>query len=453
MSNLKETDSTPEHIPVLCREILDFLRNSPAFSKPKSNTSPSPIPHLSSKPLPTPNQTTTNQTRQPQGIAPTVSKDSNLTSNIQHLTSNSLTPNSQLPTKLSPNSQLPTPNQKISQPPIFLDATLGLGGHSREILENFPTCHLIGIDKDIDNLKVAKKNLQSFKDRIHLFQGSYTSMKQFVSQAEFSNLHHLTNNPGDEVALLLPTPNPQLPTNLPTPNSQLETSKSLKGDLAHSRKVHAVLFDLGLSSPHLDSSQRGFSFQRDEDLDMRFDLESELTAAEILNSTSQEKLVKIFQDFGELSRAHLLARLIIEKRRKENLKTTFDLTDILSRVYKHKKGEYAKVFQALRIAVNDELNDLSRALEEAYQILSPGGLMLVISYHSLEDRITKRFFRFKASKCVCPPELPLCQCQKRQEIKILTKKIIRPTISEIELNPRSRSAKMRVAQVVNLTKK
>jgi len=282
----------------------------------------------------------------------------------------------------------------------FVDCTLGLGGHAEKVLRYFPKAKLLGIDQDENNLSVAKKRLSAFKERTIFCKDRFSNLKEVFSKSRL-------------------------------------------------KKPNAVLFDLGLSSPHLDYSGRGFSFKKDEPLDMRFDESKKTkTAADILNHSKEYDLRKMFREFGEIQRGHLLAKKIVEKRSQELFKTTFSLTEILDHVFRYKKGEYAKCFQALRIAVNKELEELEKGLESAFEILAKNGLVIVISYHSLEDRITKRFFRFKAKKCLCSPEEMFCQCNKQSEVEILTKKVIRAKLGEIDLNPRSRSAKLRVARKI-----
>jgi len=214
--------------------------------------------------------------------------------------------------------------------------------------------------------------------------------------------------------------------------------------------VKLIFFDLGLSSPQVDESDRGFSFQKEGPLDMRFDKNQVLTAEMILNTFSERKLADIFYEYGEERMSRKYARII-----KENLpiKTTTELAGLIAssappikKGKKSKKHPATQVFQALRIAVNNELETLKIAIKDAINILQPGGRLVVISYHSLEDRIVKNIIRTESKECICPPEIPICQCNHKPQVKIITKKPITPEQEEIDENPRARSAKMRVAE-------
>ena len=293
----------------------------------------------------------------------------------------------------------------------FIDGTLGGGGHAKSILEaTSPNGNLLAIDLDATALTLAKKNLEAFAGRVTFVQDSFAKLKQIYNE-QFS-LH----------------------------------------------KVNGILLDLGLSSIELADTDRGFSFQIEAPLDMRFDRRQSLTAAEIVNTWPSNTLTKIFQEYGQERLASEVTKQIITQRQKQKIKNTTELVAAILLVYRKKLGSKkevpwiggahpaTKVFQALRIAVNDELEQLRQALPQAIEIMQPGGRLAVISFHSLEDRIVKQYLKKESQDCICPPELPVCQCGHKAVIKIITKKPIVPSSQEIEINPRSRSAKLRIAQ-------
>jgi 16S rRNA (cytosine1402-N4)-methyltransferase len=213
--------------------------------------------------------------------------------------------------------------------------------------------------------------------------------------------------------------------------------------------VDGVLFDLGVSSPQLDTVSRGFSFQQDAPLDMRFGPLAEETAADIVNTRSVEDLQRLFQEYGEEHHARRVARRIVEERRREPIETTGRLAAIVASAKPRERARIhpaTRVFQALRIAVNDELGRLRRALPQAVRALRPGGRLVAISFHSLEDRIVKDFMRREAKGCVCPPELPVCVCGQVATLRPLTRRPIRPSAEEVDTNPRARSARLRAAE-------
>ena len=289
----------------------------------------------------------------------------------------------------------------LSNRGLIIDATLGLGGHSEAILESKEfKGKILGIDQDQSHLDFAKEGLKKYGDR-------FTAVK-----ANFSELEQLIN------------------------------TREIKFD--------GILFDLGIASPHLDLPERGFSYQSDGPLDMRMDRAKEMTAAEIINNFSADALRKIFRDYGEEPLSGPIVNRIAEERRRNEIKTTGQLAAIIEQVYaghfrkRSIKHPATKVFQALRIAVNDEMRVLEKALDAAIAHIEENGRIIVISYHSLEDRIVKTKFREAANPCACPPKLPYCACSKKPQLRILNRKPIIPGDSEIILNPRSRSAKMRV---------
>ena len=297
----------------------------------------------------------------------------------------------------------------LSNRGFIIDATLGLGGHSEAILEsNEFKGNILGIDQDQSHLDFAGERLKKYADR-------FTAVK-----ANFSELEQLIN------------------------------TRKIKFD--------GIIFDLGIASPHLDLPERGFSYQSDGPLDMRMDRAKEMTAAEIINNFSADALRKIFRNYGEETLSGPIVNRIAEERRRNEIKTTGQLAAIIEQVYawhfrkKSYKHPATKIFQALRIAVNDEMRVLEKALDAAIAHIEENGRIIVISYHSLEDRIVKTKFREAANPCACPPKLPYCACSKKPQLRILNRKPIIPGDSEIILNPRSRSAKMRVGEKVKSEK-
>ncbi|MDP2918299.1 MAG: 16S rRNA (cytosine(1402)-N(4))-methyltransferase RsmH [bacterium] len=296
----------------------------------------------------------------------------------------------------------PKPNQN------FIDCTMGGAGHSVEILKRTgPEGKLLGIDWNKEALRCSRKNLVEFSERAVLVQGNFANLKKIVETEKFNC-------------------------------------------------AQGILLDLGMSSTELESSGRGFSFLKNEPLDMRYG-ESGESAAEILNSRSASKLAKIFREYGEEKQAWKIAKTIAQARVQREIKTTGDLVKIIGGTTRESpspsnspsgRGRIhpaTKVFQALRIAVNHELENLEKALPQALEILEPGGRIVVISFHSLEDRIVKSFFRTESRGCLCGPEIPICVCKHQKQLKILTKKPVKPKLKEINQNPAARSARLRVA--------
>lgn len=288
---------------------------------------------------------------------------------------------------------------------VILDATIGMGGHSQAILSHPDfTGNIIGIDQDETHVAMAKINLSPWNNQIRLYQGN------------FSDLRDLTK--------------------------------------AHGFRFDGILFDLGIASPHVDLPERGFSFLKNAPLDMRMNQKNSLTAGEIVNSSSTEELARIFYEFGEEPLGREIAGAILHARKKKQIRTTFDLSDIVKTVY-HARGRHyskrhpaTKVFQALRIAVNGELDALKQALVQCTDLLPPFARIVVISYHSLEDRIVKDFFRRMRDPCTCPKKSPVCVCGRKSILRIITKKPVTASREEINSNERSRSAKLRVAEKV-----
>jgi 16S rRNA (cytosine1402-N4)-methyltransferase len=281
----------------------------------------------------------------------------------------------------------------------FIDATVGGGGHAEKVLElTSPDGDLLGIDADPVALRATSEQLARFGDRVTLVESYFDELASRAADEGFS-------------------------------------------------KVEGVLFDLGLSSPQLDVASRGFSFQQDAPLDMRFGPSAAHTAAELINQLPARELERVFRDFGEERFARRIAERIVEKR---PLRTTSELADLVvttkPRGYREQIHPATRVFQALRIAVNDELNRLDAALPQALDVLRASGRLVVISFHSLEDRIVKTFMRREARDCICPPEVPVCACGHLRQLKVLTSRPIIASAEEVEANPRARSAKLRIAE-------
>lgn len=273
----------------------------------------------------------------------------------------------------------------------IFDATVGLGGHAEMFLQKIGTRgKLIGCDADARNLRMARERLRQFKN-VKLVHANFGTLADFVQPAS----------------------------------------------------LDFALFDLGVSSAHFDDPRRGFSFQNPGQLDMRFDTRQARTAASILNSETESRIAEILWRFGEIRSSRKIAAAIVRARKKQKFALTTDLTAIIKT-----KSLLPQVFQALRIAVNDELDSLDRGLSAAVQALRVGGRIAVISFHSLEDRIVKNFFRECTRACICPPNLLKCECTHSPFLKIITKKPVRPTAVEISENPRARSAKLRVAEKI-----
>ena len=279
----------------------------------------------------------------------------------------------------------------------YIDATVGGGGHAEAILAAaVPDGRLLGLDLDPDALEVASERLAPFGDRVVLRRGSFAQLAALA--ADFV--------PAD-----------------------------------------GIFFDLGLSSLQLTDPSRGFSFSRPGPLDMRFDPDAGgPTAADLVNGLSVEELAQILYQYGEERQARRIAEAIVAAR---PLETTEQLAEVVVAAVGGKRGRIhpaTRTFQALRIAVNDELSALRVALPQAVDLLRPGGRLVVISFHSLEDRIVKRFFRQESKDCICPPEVPVCACGHRARLRVLTRKPVRPDPDEVARNPRARSARLRAAE-------
>ena len=290
----------------------------------------------------------------------------------------------------------------IKENGIYVDGTLGGAGHSSEILKRLSNeGRLIGIDQDTDALRAAKERLKDY------------SNVTFV-HSNFSNIENVLDN------------------------------LNIDG-------VDGILMDLGVSSYQLDEGERGFSYMKDAPLDMRMNRENDFSAYNVVNEYSEEDLYRIIRDYGEEKFAKRIASFIVENRQEKNIETTLELVEIIKNAIPAKarrEGPHPakRTFQAIRIEVNSELSILNKTIEDGVEKLNKGGRMAIITFHSLEDRIVKNKFRDLAVSCRCPKEFPVCVCGEKAKVKIISRKAIEPTKEEVEVNPRSRSAKLRVIE-------
>ena len=285
---------------------------------------------------------------------------------------------------------------------VYVDGTLGRAGHSREIAQRLTTGRLVCIDRDMAAIDAAKERLAPWMDRVTLVHGNFSELADVLRDAGIAG-------------------------------------------------ADGMLFDLGVSSPQLDDASRGFSYMQDAPLDMRMDLDAPLTAYEVVNTWSYEELRRILFEYGEERYAPAIAKTIVRARETAPVKTTLELVDIIKgamppAALREKQHPAKRSFQAIRIAVNGELDALPPMLAAAVEGLNPGGRLAVITFHSLEDRIVKRAMQDMARGCTCPPEFPVCVCGKKPKLKVLTRKPIVSGEAELNDNPRARSAKLRVAE-------
>ena len=295
-------------------------------------------------------------------------------------------------------------NLNIRPDGIYVDGTLGLGGHSYEIASRLREGRLIGIDRDPSAIERAGKRLEPFRDRITLVHGNFGDVAQILDELGIAG-------------------------------------------------VDGMLFDLGVSSPQLDEAERGFSYMLEAPLDMRMDSTAALSAYEVVNTWSEERLNRILWDYGEERYARRITAAILAAREKAPIQSTAELVEIIrgampAAALREKQHPAKRSFQAIRIAVNDELGEVERMMETAPDKLNPGGRLCVISFHSLEDRIVKTGIARRENGCTCPREAPVCTCGFVRTLRSVSRKPILPSEEEIERNPRSRSAKLRVAERV-----
>ena len=285
---------------------------------------------------------------------------------------------------------------------IYLDGTLGGAGHSYEIASRLTTGRLIGLDRDEVALAAARERLKPFSDRVTLVHSNFQALSAVL----------------DDLGIA---------------------------------KVDGMLFDLGVSSPQLDDKERGFSYMADAPLDMRMDRSEGLTAYDVVNTYDQESLKRILYTYGEERYAPKIAAAIVKRRAEKPIETTLELAEIIRaamppQALREKQHPAKRSFQAIRIAVNDELNSVGDMMQAAIPRLNPGGRLAVITFHSLEDRIVKNAMAAAAKGCTCPPEFPVCVCGHTPQVRVVTRKPIVSGAEELERNPRARSAKLRVAE-------
>ena len=281
----------------------------------------------------------------------------------------------------------------------LVDATIGLGGHAEALLERYPQVHILGIDRDPQALAASAARLERFGNRVTFAQGRHETLIDILKKQNIES-------------------------------------------------VSGLLADLGVSSMQLDDASRGFSFRYDAPLDMRMGPESK-TAADLVNTLGEQELATILRDYGEEPMARRIAKAIVTARAEGTIETTAKLAEIVRSVKWSKPGQIdpaTLTFQALRIAANEELIGLDRFIDDAIEVLEPNARIAIIAFHSLEDRIVKRALRRLEGECTCPPNLPVCGCGAKEVVEILTSRPVTASEEEVQRNPRSRSAKLRVAE-------
>ena len=284
---------------------------------------------------------------------------------------------------------------------IYVDGTLGGAGHSLEIVKRLDSGKLIAFDQDIEAIKNAKIKLKSYEDKVRLIHDNFRNIKKSLEDIDIF-------------------------------------------------RINGLLLDLGVSSYQLDSPERGFSYRYDAPLDMRMNQSSQISAKYIVNTYSEEDLKRIIRDYGEEKWASRIAQFIVEERMKKPIDTTGELVQIIKAAIPKKAREEEqhpakRTFQAIRIETNHELDVIHDVLESAVELLLPGGVISVITFHSLEDRIVKNFFRDESTGCICSPEIPVCVCNHQARLRLAHRKPLVPSEEELRENPRSRSAKVRGA--------
>lgn len=290
----------------------------------------------------------------------------------------------------------------IKEDGIYVDGTLGGAGHSLEIVKRLKGGILVGIDQDTNALNKASQVLSEYKDRVHLIHSNYENMDRVLKERGIE-------------------------------------------------EVDGILLDLGVSSHQLDEESRGFSHNKDAPLDMRMDKTSDFNGWDVVNKYSKDELERIIWDYGEDRWAKRIAEFIVNERKEKTIDTTLELVTVIKKAIPkavRMEGHHPakKTFQAIRIEVNRELEVLQNSINKMVGLLKPGGRLAIITFHSLEDRIVKEAFKDLFKDCICPPEYPQCICDKKREIKIITRKPIVANPKELEFNPRSRSAKLRIAE-------
>ncbi|MDO5713735.1 MAG: 16S rRNA (cytosine(1402)-N(4))-methyltransferase RsmH [Tissierellia bacterium] len=289
---------------------------------------------------------------------------------------------------------------------VYLDGTIGGAGHSQEILKRIPQGFLIGLDQDEVALKASKDRLRGIGENFRLFHLNYFHFKEAL-------------------------------------------------DILDIEKLDGILLDLGVSSYQLDEESRGFSYRFDAPLDMRMNQNNSLTAKEVVNTYSEDSLKKIFYKYGEERWSARVAEFIIKERKFQKIDTTFDLVEVIKKAIpkgarRHGGHPAKRIFQALRIEVNNELDVLENSIDSMIDALKPGGRLAIITFQSLEDRIVKDAFRYAFSDCICPETSPICTCDKVREVNIITRKPILPSKKELKNNSRSASAKLRIVEKLSM---
>ncbi len=286
-------------------------------------------------------------------------------------------------------------------PGLLIDATVGMGGHAEALLQALPECRLIGIDRDADALELADLRLSRWADRLELSHHDHRRLPELAADRGWA-------------------------------------------------PISGVIADLGVSSLQLDTDERGFSFMRDGPLDMRMDRRQQRTAADLVNRLPYADLRSLIRDYGEEKHASRVARAIAQARDTAPIISTTELANVVSEALPHRGARRihpaTQTFQALRIAVNDELGGLYEFVLATARLLIPGGRLAVVSFHSLEDRLVKRAYRYLASDCECPPGIPQCACDKRAEVRLVGRRPLRASEAEVATNPRARSARLRVLE-------
>ena len=286
----------------------------------------------------------------------------------------------------------------------YVDGTLGGGGHSKGILQRGKNIHLIGIDRDQEAIKAASERLKDFGEQVTIVNNNFSEIKQILKELNIE-------------------------------------------------KIDGAVLDLGVSSYQLDNAERGFSYMHDAKLDMRMNPNDKLSAYEVVNNYTKDELTQIFYEYGEEKWSSRVAEFIVDRRKQKPVETTLELVDIIKAAIPKKvrvEGSHPakRIFQAIRIEVNNELGILKDAINDFVDILNPGGRIAVITFHSLEDRIIKKTFSELAMGCICPKDFPICVCNKQPVVKVIDKKPILPTDKEENENPRSKSAKLRTAEKI-----
>ena len=287
---------------------------------------------------------------------------------------------------------------------IYVDGTLGGAGHSSQIVKRLTTGRLIGIDRDTVALEAAGKRLEDYKNKVTLVHSNFSEMAQVIKDLGISG-------------------------------------------------VDGILLDLGVSSPQLDDAERGFSYMADAPLDMRMNAQDALNAYTVVNTWSEEALKRILYEYGEERYAPRIAAAICRSRAEAPIMTTLELVEVIrsampAQALREKQHPAKRSFQAIRIAVNDELGAVEKVMKTAIPLLNPGGRLAVITFHSLEDRIVKNAMQDAAKGCTCPPSFPVCVCGKKPQVRLISRKPIVANDEELEINPRSRSAKLRICEKI-----